>query len=768
MSILANLRVVGGEGPQQPHLIFVGEAPGAEEERELRPFVGSSGQVFDGILRSAGVNRDDCYITNVVKVRPPGNNLGRLRELGLTIEEFYPQLFDELSVLTPRDRFTVLIPLGDTALNALTYVDSISKYRGSPLKPVRELDNGQTWVVPTWHPAYIMRTWGDRGSVVADIQKAIRIAKTGSIVPTYESIIKPTVLEIETFVRALITSGKFAFDLEIASGQILCFGIGGWIDGMIRVMCVPFKHGFNNFYPLDDEIRIWSLLIDLFHSNALKIGQNIVNFDIQKLLPFLGKPSPPWYDTMVAHHTVDPELPHSLAYLTSIYTDIPYYKDDPKDADTTWSNMTSSEVLWEYNIKDVVVPLLVEEQLTREMTQLNVLPFFEGFVTPLCRTLLNVQERGILIDLDERDRLLESATTRLNEMQEVLDKLVGYKMNANSHKQLATLLYDVMKLPIQRNHKTKKPSVDRHALEYLHSRHPSPLFDLVMELRRASKEIGTYLTTELGEDGRLRTNYKATGTKTGRSSSTKTIENEGLDMQNLPPYLRSMFVAPLGRIFKMYDLWQAEAYCVAVFAQVTSFLERFKRGAKIHTLAGSWIFDKPGSELTPDEYHAAKRVTHGSNYGLGKNLLATFLKLPVAQAAMLSARYHMFAPEIHSWHRSVENQLKTTRKMINPFGRTRFFRGRLDEKTFREAYANNPQGTVADYNHCAMNKLEYSLPPGTFIVQEGFDSIIIECDMQQSKEVDRVVAKAYDIEIMWEGTIFKIPVEGKTGFVWEK
>jgi len=96
-----------------------------------------------------------------------------------------------------------------------------------------------------------------------------------------------------------------------------------------------------------EEHYVWDLLRKLFQSNLMKIGQNL-NYDLTKLLPFIGEPAPPWYDLMMAHHLIEPELPHTLAFMTSLYTWPPvnYYKDDPKDEEKSWKQMTSSETLW--------------------------------------------------------------------------------------------------------------------------------------------------------------------------------------------------------------------------------------------------------------------------------------------------------------------------------------------------------------------------------------------------------------------------------------
>src|SRR3990167_9634089 len=116
-------------GPLTAKIVIVGEAPGQDEEREGIPFIGESGQLLNRLMTDVGIKRDDCYITNVCKVRPPSNKMERLEELGLKVEDFYPELFLEIRKVRPN----VIIALGGTALKALCEETEITKWRGSIL-----------------------------------------------------------------------------------------------------------------------------------------------------------------------------------------------------------------------------------------------------------------------------------------------------------------------------------------------------------------------------------------------------------------------------------------------------------------------------------------------------------------------------------------------------------------------------------------------------------------------------------------------------------
>lgn len=766
-------KVVWGEGPSKPKLILVGESLGEHEEEEGRPFVGTDGKILDGILTSARIKREDCYITNVVKIRPPDNKVERISEFGLRVEDFIPMLRKELEAVD----CSVIVALGDLSLNVLTGKDGITKHRGSiyysTLLPSR-------LCIPTLHPGYVREFWQSRGTVVEDFKKADRIAREGYREVKFNTLISPTLPEAEAFIRDLLRLDKFSFDIEVfsaASNQIACLGLGGESNGIRRSICIPFKYkyipeaGYTNYWKREEEIYLWTLIKELFDSDLLKIGQYI-SYDFHFLFPIIGEPAPPWFDIMAAHHLIDPELPHDLAYLTSIYTDVPYYKDDPKDEGKGWSSLTPSERLWIYNGKDVEIPLMLHPILTKELETLGLLDIYEGYVMPLVRAMWRIERRGMLIENGYREILSQEAKDRLTALQKEMEEKVGFSLNPNSPKQMMDFLYNRLKLPVQYHRKTRKPTADKETLNKLFSRYPNPIFKLALDIRDVNKDIGTYLDAQISPDGRARGRYNVCGTETGRSSCSKFYDGTGMDMQNVPrsengkPDIRRVFIAPEGKVLISYDLWQAEAYCVAAFSGSRVFLDRLKQGKKIHTLVASWVFGKPEEEVSSEEYSLAKRLVHAANYGLGPNLFSVLARCTVARAKELLGIYRKYAPEISQWHREIQMELEKTRKLITPFGRIRFFRNRFGDEMFREAYAHLPQSTIADYLHQALVKFEYSYFKGAQIVQEGFDSMVIECDEGLEEEVDRLISKCFDKTLYWKSIEFKIPYEKKTGKTW--
>lgn len=150
--------IVFGEGNPKARLVFVGEGPGADEDATGRPFVGRAGQLLDKIIAAIGMKRDECYIANVVKCRPPQNRTPERDEVA-TCEQF---LFRQLSFIRPK----VIVALGSPAFQCLMKTkDTITRARG------QWLDWNGIKVMPTFHPAYLLRSPDKKREAWDDMKK---------------------------------------------------------------------------------------------------------------------------------------------------------------------------------------------------------------------------------------------------------------------------------------------------------------------------------------------------------------------------------------------------------------------------------------------------------------------------------------------------------------------------------------------------------------------------------------------------------------------
>ncbi len=154
--------IVFGEGSPDAELMFVGEAPGAEEDIQGRPFVGPAGQLLTRLIEKMGLKRQDVYIANTVKCRPPGNRNPRDDEL----RECMPFLKKQIAIIRPK----VIMTLGDVATRALLGdVGSISRVRG------KKFVYDGIPVIPTFHPSYLLRNRSAKWQTWNDAQRVLKL-----------------------------------------------------------------------------------------------------------------------------------------------------------------------------------------------------------------------------------------------------------------------------------------------------------------------------------------------------------------------------------------------------------------------------------------------------------------------------------------------------------------------------------------------------------------------------------------------------------------
>ena len=162
---LGRKQIVFGVGNPNADLMFVGEAPGADEDIQGEPFVGRAGQLLTKIIEAIGLTRADVYIANLIKCRPPGNRNPEPDEA----EQCEPFLFRQIDTIKPK----VIVALGKFAAQALLRTaDPITRLRG------REFKYRDAILIPTYHPAYLLRTPSAKRDVWEDMKK-VRAILTG-------------------------------------------------------------------------------------------------------------------------------------------------------------------------------------------------------------------------------------------------------------------------------------------------------------------------------------------------------------------------------------------------------------------------------------------------------------------------------------------------------------------------------------------------------------------------------------------------------------
>lgn len=324
-------------GPKDAKIAIVGEAWGEEEEKLGIPFMGQAGQELSRMLSQAGLDKFKCFCTNVFNLKPAGNKIESLcakkAEVGkdykllplstgnYILEKYLPEverLKAQLTAVNPN----LVIALGNTACWALLSTTRISSIRGtlskSTLVPTLK-------VLPTYHPAAVLRNWSLRPITIADFIKAKRQADFPEIRrPRRTIIINPTLDEIKEW--AAQDHQILSVDIETKAGQITCIGFARSISD---ALVIPFfdesKVDGNYWTDPFGEHAAWNLVGQLLEHPAPKLFQNGL-YDMQYILRMGFKIRNVHHDTMLLHHALYPEMPKGLGFMGSIHTDEPAWK----------------------------------------------------------------------------------------------------------------------------------------------------------------------------------------------------------------------------------------------------------------------------------------------------------------------------------------------------------------------------------------------------------------------------------------------------------
>ena len=462
------LRTVPPEGRKDAPIAIIGEAPGKAENRAGRPFVGPAGGVLEECIHGASIIRSDLYLTNFSKqmiVKPNKDTIktaegitiwtykNGLTELGRLMRD---ELVAELSSIGAR----VLVPMGNLAMNALIGKNGIYKYRGS----IYHHESTGKKVIPTIHPAaslyggeYIVRYY-----IIYDLRRAVEEMKTDEIgVPKQSFMIRPTFYEAEQVLSSLITLGRngtrINYDIEILNGEVSCIS---FTDSLKWAICIAFKE-----YTIDEEIKLWDLIATLMEDPTItKVNQNIA-FDytttfMRNKIGMNGRLD----DPMIGHSILYPDFPKGLDFLTSIYTKVPYYKDDGK----VWFKGIATESIdqfYTYSCQDSSTSIEAMNKIDEDLDRYKQFRGTYEETIKLLYPLGYMMIRGVKVNKEEFAKVKKDLEDSIEDNQKKLNEMTKRDFNVKStqHK----IKYFYVEKNITPYLKKGKPTTDAKAIARL-------------------------------------------------------------------------------------------------------------------------------------------------------------------------------------------------------------------------------------------------------------------------------------------------------------
>jgi len=776
------LRIVPAENLKPSKIMIVGEAPGEEEEKQKKPFVGYSGSLLTQTLFDLGIERSECCVSNVVDHRPPGNDFGVFYEdkarkrptRNLLLQR--ERLRREVNLVRPN----VFVACGAEPLRAAMGEKlGITKYRGSVLWS----DLYSCKVIPVFHPAYILRNWPMRTTLMIDFERVKEHGKEPTL-PREKRELKytKTFEEACNALRPLLLAEELAFDIETQRGTVTHIAFSGQHQ---CAFSIPFceKEG-QSVFTAQEEFLIWKRIRDVLESPVPKVAQN-AQYDITFLRRTMGiRVNALHLDTMCAHHVLFPEFPKDLGFLCSLYIEIPYYKDELHSDDP--------EVKALYNAKDACVTLEISKEIKTALDNSNLTNFYYTYVHSLLNPLMDMQCKGFKLDLTRMEELKVEFLTLLEALQLKIDKAAGHEVNPNSAAQVKKLLYQEMGLPPIYKRGTSSITTNKEALEKLQSKTDNEVLRDILQYRKISDRLSVLKTKTL--KGRMHTSYNVAASietanthkvssqlqvvsapVTGRLSSSSDVLGYGTNLQNITPKMRCIFIPDTGYKLLSLDLSQAEARVMAYVANETEMIAMFERGESIHMFVASKVFNISMDEVVKGsrEYDLAKRLVHGTNYGMEAGTFSAYAEVSYLEAVKYLDLYNRAFPAIKRYHNKIEKIITTWRppKLTTPVGRQRVFYGRPSKKAVKEALAYIPQSTIADIlNLCGIVRLPFLFLKRKIDAQvllQVHDEVVLQ--FRESEDVIlKAVEDAFDYSIQINGKTLKIPYEVNIGDTWEQ
>jgi uracil-DNA glycosylase family 4 len=766
-------------------IALVGECADDTDIAEGKPFTGSSGRILTKMMNGAQLKLEDCTLNYVVKEACHRGDVSSFykdpKQLEPTpkLREYRERLKKELSSYSSY-KPNLAVAVGEEALRSLTGLQNIQKYRGSILPS--SLVPGLK-VIPVLRPSFILQgQWKYFWIGMQDFQRVRKESTSRVIKPlAWNSIINPQAKDVVAFFNSIKAEDLWCIDIETRAGYIACFSVSSGSTAL----CVPLQNTCGVNYFAGDEARIWRALQNLMTRCPKLIGQNL-SFDLDYLMDRGLEPSGIFMDTMIAHSILHPEFPKGLDFLASIYTLMPYYKDEGK----TWNSKVPDRQLWEYNNKDTITTLWAALEIEKELKQRKLHSLYHDYVNVELGLALEMQRLRLPVSEANRTELSNCINAALTEtcgkwngetlMEKLAAEQVRKKPNVGSSKQVCSFLYNDLGLKPKYKWGTQTPRADEDAIMELRAEYPDVKeLKWILEERHLRKLRSSYIDVARDEDGRLPGAWYVCGTETGRWSSGKSNRGRGTNLQTIPKPLRHMVVPPEGYIFVQPDLSQAEARMVAYLAGCERLIGLFNDTSKnIHMENGKAIFGSYPVKDSPD-YVLAKACVHASNYRMQAKTFSVQAGILLRKAAEVLEGYHATYPEIRQWHQHIRDEVFRTGRLVTPFGRERLFytaraeimlTGKMGNDAWREALAYKPQATIPDIVNKAMIQLWEEIPEARFFHQ-GHDAFLCAVPVEMLSVVATAIKKYCTMPIEVEGIdgvtrTLTIPAETACGYSW--
>ncbi|KFA96815.1 DNA polymerase I [Vibrio sp. ER1A] len=574
----------------------------------------------------------------------------------------------------------------------------------------------------------------------------------------YETIL--TEESFNSWLEKLKSAPVIAFDTETDSLDYMVANLVGLSFAIEEGVAayVPVAHDYIGAPEQLDRQWVLEQLKPLLEDDAIaKVGQNL-KYDASVLARYDIELKGIKFDTMLASyvynsvggkHDMD-----SLALRFLQHSCISFEQIAGKGKAQLTFNQIDLEQASPYAAEDADVTFRLHQRLNAELEKNEALNrIYQDIEVPLVPVLSRIERTGVLID----DMLLgaqsQEIAARLDELEQKAFEIAGQEFNLSSPKQLQTIFFEKMGLPVIKKTPSGAPSTNEEVLQELALDYPLP--KLILEYRGLAKLKSTY-TDKLPkminpETGRVHTSYHQAVTATGRLSSTDP------NLQNIPirneegRRIRQAFIAPHGWKILAVDYSQIELRIMAHLSGDKALLDAFKNGKDIHAATAAEIIGVDIEQVTSEQRRRAKAINFGLIYGMSAFGLSKQLGIPRGEAQQYMDTYFERYPGVMQYMEDTRSLAAEKGYVETIFGRRLHLpeiksRNGMRRKAAERAAINAPmQGTAADIIKKAMLLVdEWVQAEGegkVKLLMQVHDELVFEVESSSLSEIESKIQK---------------------------
>lgn len=560
--------------------------------------------------------------------------------------------------------------------------------------------------------------------------------------PVYETILSTA--QLDQWLSKLETAALISIDTETTSLNYMQAEIVGVSFAVTEnhAAYVPLQHDYAG---APEQLSLANTLERLKpileNEDIKKVGQNL-KYDLEVLANYDITLRGIEHDTMLASYVVNSTASrHDMDTLALNYlnTETTHYEDVAgKGAKQIPFNQVSIEVAAPYAAEDADIVLKLHRVLSSDLEKHKQLEHvYNDIEMPLLTVLARIERNGVVIDSDMLMLQAHDLTRRMQEIEIEAHNLAGETFNISSPKQIQTILYEKMELPILAKTPKGQPSTAEPVLQELAEDYKLP--QLILDYRSMNKLCSTY-TDKLPQmvnpkTGRVHTSYHQAVAATGRLSSSNP------NLQNIPirtpegRKIRQAFIAPTGYTMVAADYSQIELRIMAHLSGDKGLLEAFDKGQDIHKTTAAEVFSVAIDEVDNDQRRAAKAINFGLIYGMSAFGLAKQLGVSRTEAQQYVELYFSRYPGVKIFMDNTREKAKEDGFVETVYQRRLYLPEINARNAARRQYAertaiNAPmQGTAADIIKLAMINIDNWLQQSTIdaiMIMQVHDELVFE------------------------------------------